>query len=63
MEFLEANRNPFHEEHEAVVGWYGRRFEPGDIDERRIRMSFEMAAARRRGPLMSHPGSKRQRRT
>ena len=63
MEFLEASRNPLHEEHESVVRWYGRRFEPDDIDEQRVRMSFEMAAARRRGPLMSHRGSKRQRRT
>ena len=63
MEFLEASRNPLHEEHEAVVRWYGRGFEPDDIDEQRVRMSFEMAAARRRGPLMSHRGSKRQRRT
>ena len=61
-EFLEAVRNPLHEEHEAMVRWYGRRFEPNDIDEQRVRMSFEMAAARRRGPLMSHRGSTRRRR-
>ena len=54
MVFLEASRNPLHEEHEAVVRWYGRRFEPDDIDEQRVRMSFAMAAGRRRGPLMSH---------
>ena len=63
MEFLEASRNPLHEEHEAVVRWYGRRFEPDDIDEQRVRMSFEMLAARRRGPLMSHRGSTRRHRT
>ena len=63
MEFLEAIRNPLHEEHEAVARWYGRRFEPDDIDEQRVRMSFEMAAARRRGPLMSHRGSTRRHRT
>ena len=63
MEFLEASRNPLHEEHEAVVRWYGRRFEPDDIDEQRVRMSFEMAAARRRGPLMSHRSGDRGRRT
>ena len=56
-------QNPLHEEHEAVVRWYGRRFEPDDIDERRVRMSFEMAAARRRGPLMSHRSGSRGRRT
>ena len=63
MEFLEAIRNPLHEEHQAAVRWYGRRFEPDDIDERRVRMSFEMAAARRRGPLMSHRSVGRGRRT
>ena len=63
MEFLEASRNPLHEEHESMVRWYGRCFEPDDIDERRVRMSFEMAAARRRGPLMSHRSGGRGRRT
>ena len=63
MEFLEASRNPLHEEHESVVRWYGRRFEPDDIDERQVRMSFEMAAARRRGPLMSHRSGGRRRRS
>ena len=63
MEFLEASRNPLHEEHESVVRWYGRRFEPDDIDEQRVRMFFAMAAARRRGPLMSHRSGGRGRRT
>ena len=63
MGFLEASRNPLHEEHEAVVRWYGRRFESDDIDEQSVRMSFEMAAARRRGPLMSHRRSTRRHRT
>ena len=63
MEFLEASRNPLHEEHEAMARWYGRRFEPDDIDEQRVRISFEMAAARRRGPLMSHRSGGRGRRT
>ena len=63
MEFLEAMLNPLHEEHESVVRWYGKRFEPDDIDEQRVRMCFEMAAARRRGPLMSHrSGGRRERR-
>ena len=39
------------------------RFEPDDIDEQRVWMSFEMAAARRRGPLMSHRSGGRGRRT
>ena len=61
-EFLEAMLDPLHEEHDDVVEWYGKRFEPGDIDERRVRMYFEMAAARRRGPLMSHRSGRRGRR-
>ena len=32
MEFLEAMINPFHDEHESVVRWYGKRFELEDID-------------------------------
>ena len=63
MEFLEAMLNPLHEEHESVVRWYGRRFEPDDIDEQRVRMCFAMAAARRRGPLMSHRSGGRRERT
>ena len=59
MEFLEAMLNPLHEEHESVVRWYGRRFEPDDIDEQRVRMCFAMAAARRRGPLRSHRSGRR----
>lgn len=62
MEFLEAMLNPLHEEHESVMHWYGKRFEPDDIDERWVRMRLEMVAGRRRGPLMSHRGSARRRR-
>ena len=61
MEFLEAMLNPLHEEHESVARWYGGHFEPDDIDEQRVRMSFEMAAARRRGSLMSHRSRRRHR--
>ena len=61
MGFLEAMLDPLHEEHDAVVEWYGKRFEPGDIDERRVKMYFEMAAARRRGPLMRHRSGRRHR--
>ena len=60
MEFLEAMCDPFHEEHESVVQWYGKRFEPEDIDEQWVRMGLEMVAGRRRGPLMSHRGSARR---
>ena len=63
MEYLEAMLNPLHEEHASVVRWYGRRFELDNIDEQRVRMCFEMAAAWRRGPLMSHRSTGRRKRT
>lgn len=53
-EFLEAVRKPRHPEHERMIEWYGRPYDPADIDERRIRRLIEDMAARRRGPLMSH---------
>ena len=54
MEFLEAALNPGHEEHKRMIEWYGRPFDPADIDERRVRMVLGNFAARRRGPLASH---------
>ena len=51
MGFLEAMRNPLHGEHESVVRWYGKRFEPDDIDERWVRMCLEMAAGRIMGSV------------
>jgi hypothetical protein len=59
MEFLEAALDPTHEEHARMVEWYGRLFDPNDIDEKRIRMILGMFADRRRGPLMSHRSGKR----
>jgi len=56
MEFLEAALNPFHEEHEAMVRWYGKPFDPLEIDEERIRLILSSLAARRVGPLKSHRG-------
>jgi hypothetical protein len=53
-EFLEAVRKPRHPEHRRMLAWYGRPYDPADIDERRIRRLIEDMAARRRGPLMSH---------
>ena len=50
-EFLEAMADPEHEDHERMLEWYGKRFDPDDIDERHVRMIIEDFAARRRGPL------------
>ena len=53
-EFLEAVKKPRHPEHKRMIEWYGKPYDPRDIDERRIRRLIEDMAARRRGPLMSH---------
>ena len=62
MEFLEAALDPGHEERDRMIEWYGKPFDPADIDERRVRMFLEDFAARRRGPLASHRGGGRKRR-
>ncbi len=58
-EFLEAVTNPRHEDHDQMLTWYGRPYDPNDINERRVRMIIEDFAARRRGPLQSHRNGKR----
>ena len=62
MEFLEAVLDPGHNEHERMVTWYGKPFDPADIDEPRIRMILDMFGSRRRGPLMSHRNNARDNR-
>ena len=57
MQFLEAALNPFHDEHEEVLTWYGKPFDPNDIDERYLRMALTTIANRRRGALMRHRAS------
>jgi hypothetical protein len=58
-EFLEAVADPDHEEHERMLEWYGRPYDPEDIDEHLVRLIIKDFAARRRGPLMSHRGNGR----
>ena len=53
MQFLEAARDPMHSEHRDMIRWYGKPFDPFDIDERGIRMGLSELARRRRGALMS----------
>ena len=60
MEFLEATLDPFHEEHAAMIEWYGGPFDPEDFGERRVRRIVEGMAARRRGPLASHRSRRRR---
>ena len=57
MEFLEAVRDPMHQEHLDMIRWYGKPFDPFDIDERLIRLRLLDLARRRRGAMMS--GSRR----
>ena len=63
MRFLEAALNPFHDEHEAMLPWYGKPFDPDDIDERYVCMALTTIANRRRGALMRHRASARRLRT
>ena len=63
MRFLEAALNPFHNEHEEVLTWYGKPFDPDDTDERYVRMALSTVAARRRGALMRHRTNMGRRRT
>ena len=51
--------NPFHDEHEEVLTWYGKPFDRDDIDERSVRMALTTIANRRRGALMRHRASAR----
>ena len=53
MQFLEAVRNPMHDEHRDMIRWYGKPFDPFDIDEERIRMGLLGLARRRRRALVS----------
>ena len=57
MQFLEAALDPLHEEHNDVVTWYGKPFDPVDIDERWVRPRLATLAARRRGALARHRGA------
>ncbi|MDE0049646.1 MAG: plasmid pRiA4b ORF-3 family protein [Rhodospirillales bacterium] len=54
MNFLEAILSPGHEEHPAMLEWYGGPFDPADFDERRVRSRLAVLAARRRGGLARH---------
>jgi len=59
-EFLEAVSDPEHEDHERLLEWYGKTFDPEDIDERSLHVSINDFAARRRGPLLRHRGDARK---
>ena len=45
--FLDAMADPRHEQHDALMRWYGRSFEVDDIDEEEIRIRVEALARRR----------------
>ncbi len=49
--FLEAMRDEAHEEHEAVMAWYGERFDPDDLELDVVEaMLGRIRASRRKGP-------------
>ncbi|MGO4917471.1 plasmid pRiA4b ORF-3 family protein [Pseudogemmobacter sp. W21_MBD1_M6] len=58
-DFLEAMADSDHEQHDQMLEWYGKPFDPEDIDERRLHLIIKNFAARRRGPLNSHRTGKR----
>ena len=63
LNYLEAIFDPVHEEHRAMVDWYGGPFDPTGFDEARVRLGMENMVRRRRGPLASHrSGSRRPKR-
>jgi hypothetical protein len=47
--FLEAMTEQDHPEHGRLKAWYGKPFNPNDINERKVRLVLEGIAARRRG--------------
>ncbi len=53
MDFLEAILDPAHEEHRAMLDWYGGPFDPIGFDEARARPGMENMARRRHGPRAS----------
>jgi len=55
-EFLEVMADPENEQHERMTMWYGKPFDPDDIEARRLHMIIGSLAARRRGSLMRHRG-------
>ncbi len=60
MEFLEAVLDPRHERHDRMLEWYGKPFDPFDIDEKHVRRILSCFAERRRGPLASHRNGSRR---
>ena len=56
MEFLAAALEPLHVEHNEVVTWYGKPFDPVDLEERWVRLRLAPLAAHRRGALARHRG-------
>jgi hypothetical protein len=49
--FLEAMLDEAHEEHEAMMDWYGERFDPDDLELEAVEaMLGRIRASRRKGP-------------
>ena len=61
--FLEAMLDPAHEEHCEMTRWYGKAYDPADIDERLVRTRLENVASLRRGKRASGRRKSRRSRT
>ena len=47
--FLKAVLDPAHQEHREMIEWYGKPYDPADIDEGLVRTRLEHIASLRRG--------------
>ena len=61
--FLEAMLDPAHEEHREMTRWYGKAYDPADIDEGLVRTRLENVASLRRGKRASGRRKSRRSRT
>ena len=57
--FLEAVLDPAHEEHREMIEWYGKAYDPADIDEALVRTRLENVASLRRGAVRGQPPAQR----
>lgn len=58
FDFLEAMANPRHSEHRHLVEWYGRPFDPNDLDLLVIRLRIGALAKRRHAGKLAYAKSK-----
>jgi len=58
VDFMEAMHDETHEDHEAVLEWYGEPFDPDDLNRPRVEaMLSRIRASRRKGPPKGRPAN------